>query len=217
MRQPSTHGLILGSVWGLFWLAALAQYPAKADQSVWFGDKGDGSENLSESGRKRFFDVDRNKTFDPGLARFGSRSSSSGNRSATTRVFGSSNTFNSGKDSASTKSFPSSAFYSPRFTQSASDVRPFTSKSFLLRAPASESTPGKTVAQSNFSVRDFKPPTGSLAAPAGSASYPTREYDGPEAQKKKIPYTPANGPTGGVSYGRVLSVDEVREILNKSK
>jgi hypothetical protein len=42
-------------------------------------------------------------------------------------------------------------------------------------------------------------------------------YEGPEAQKKKIPYTPGNGPAGGVTFGRVLSVEEVKEILNKSK
>ncbi len=70
----------------------------------------------------------------------------------------------------------------------------------------------------------FLSKTGQAAAPRmPSVTIPTtpdaltQTYGGPEAQKKKIPYTPGNGPAGGVTFGRVLSVEEVKEILNKSK
>jgi hypothetical protein len=42
-------------------------------------------------------------------------------------------------------------------------------------------------------------------------------YAGPEASRKEQKYTPGNAPKGGLIEGRTLSVDEVREILNKSK
>jgi hypothetical protein len=45
----------------------------------------------------------------------------------------------------------------------------------------------------------------------------TRVYQGVEALRKDRVYLPENAPRGGVIEGRRLTIDEVKQILNKSK
>jgi hypothetical protein len=167
------------------------------------------------TGENRLLEPDLSKTFDPALARFGSRPSSSTGRSARISPFGGSKSFGPAKSAALDKSFPSSAFHTPQFLTKSSPTRSFASSAFSGTRPAPEkdsrtATPGNAVLSKTF------PSFPSNIAPT-TATAAQREYAGPEAEKKKIPYTPANGPLGGVTTGRVLSIEEVRDILNKSK
>jgi hypothetical protein len=110
------------------------------------------------------------------------------------------------------------------------DAKSFTSSEFITNPATSSNKPflsDKSVSLENANEAASSPflskTSQSRAAETRSATLPetptslTQTYEGPEAQKKKIPYTPGNGPTGGVSTGRVLSIEEVKAILNKSK
>jgi hypothetical protein len=165
------------------------------------------------TGEKRFLEPDLSKTFDTSLARFGSRGSTSSGRAARTAPFGGTKMFGSQKSASLDKSFPSSAFHTPQFLTKSSPTRAYGTSSFSGVGTAP--TPRTTSTGNPIPTGGFPTSTSRLAS--SSAAYAQREFAGPEADKKKIPYTPANGPQGGVSYGRVLSVEEVREILNKSK
>jgi hypothetical protein len=58
---------------------------------------------------------------------------------------------------------------------------------------------------------------GSPAALEKSVRDGERSYLGPEAERAKRVYKPEAAPKGGVTTGHVLSVEDVRNILNKSK
>jgi hypothetical protein len=176
---------------------------------------------VSATGSKQDTEWERNlskpnleKSFDPFTPRLGFRASPSGGKEAKTSSFGLAKSFAGSKSVPLGKSFSSSAFYTPQFTTRPAEARSFSSNSFagskMAREADSRGTPGGT----SYPQKSFNTSPPSLPAAAGAWS---REYAGPEAQKKKIPYTPGNGPLGGTTYGRVLSMEEVREILNKSK
>jgi hypothetical protein len=140
----------------------------------------------------------------------------------------------------SRKSFPTSpapSFLTPKFEPKPNtalnrsfEAKSFTSSEFITGQSvtggktftAEKTVPMETADEAGEA--SFLSKTGQAAAPRmPSVTIPTtpdalnQTYGGPEAQKKKIPYTPGNGPAGGVTFGRVLSVEEVKEILNKSK
>ena len=146
----------------------------------------------------------------------------------------------SGTPPNATKSFSTSAapsFLTPKFEAKSNTplARSFDSKTFssseFITGPATASTKpflsDKSVSLEKAKEADSSPflsktdqsrspQTPAAPLPKTPASL-TQTYEGPEAQKKKIPYTPGNGPAGGVSVGRILSIEEVKEILNKSK
>lgn len=67
-----------------------------------------------------------------------------------------------------------------------------------------------------FTSSPFASP-GNPAALQKSISDGDRSYLGPEAERAKRVYKPETAPRGGVTTGHVLTVEEVRNILNKSK
>ncbi|MEI6871545.1 MAG: hypothetical protein WCL08_04625 [Verrucomicrobiota bacterium] len=116
-------------------------------------------------------------------------------------------------------------FYTPEFLSSPSKTLKNASG-----ANQSFSTTGATAQNSPSETKKFQ--TGREQFAPKSAALPKstdlnsgmkefagagRIYAGEEADRMKRAYTPDNPPKGGVSMGRQLSVDEVREILNKSK
>ncbi len=108
------------------------------------------------------------------------------------------------------KSFSSSEFITGPATASS---KPFLSNKSVVLENANEAASSPFLSKTDQSRA---PQTPSVTLPKTPTSL-TQTYEGPEAQKKKIPYTPGNGPAGGVSVGRLLSIEEVKEILNKSK
>lgn len=110
------------------------------------------------------------------------------------------------------------SFYTPEFLST--PAAGFSMKSFATK-PASTAPAGamnkpfysdKTAPETrSFSGTDK---TSTLPASAADGS---RDYLGPESEKMKQKYTPQNAPKGGVSTGHVLSVEEVRGILNRNK
>jgi hypothetical protein len=146
----------------------------------------------------------------------------------------------SGTPPNATKSFSTSAapsFLTPKFEAKSNtpfarsfDAKTFSSSEFITGPATASSKPflsDKSVSLEKAKEADSSPflsktdqsrspQTPAAPLPKTPASL-TETYEGPEAQKKKIPYTPGNGPAGGVSVGRILSIEEVKEILNKSK
>jgi hypothetical protein len=141
---------------------------------------------------------------------------------------------NSGKSFSTS---PAPSFLTPKFEAKANttlnrsfEAKSFTSSEFITGQANSDGktfTAQKTVPLGTAN-ESCAPSFLSKTEPAPAYRIPTvtipktpdalhQTYEGPEAQKKKIPYTPGNGPAGGVTFGRVLSVEEVKEILNKSK
>ena len=162
------------------------------------------------AGEKRLLDWDLSKSYDL------SRSRSSQKGQAPSRAFAT-QSFRPG--GFQTKAFSTEAFASPEFlTPEAKAVtKPFAAKQpFAIPSPtfgksflpgSSPSAPPKVVPTS---------PTSAPSAPKKFAGA-ERPFQGPEAARKDQKYLPGNAPAGGVVEGRKLSMDEVREILNKSK
>lgn len=167
-------------------------------------------------GERRLLEWDLNKSFAPRKNSF-SPDSTFGSKTVTAPTI-------------STKSFgpktaaESASFYTPEFLTSSGKPLP-SNRAAMQRF----STNGSTAAENVFATKSFtsgKTPITSnstnlsnftAATPAKGFSGSNRIYAGAEADKMKLPYTPDNGPKGGVSMGRQLTVDEVRDILNKSK
>ena len=167
-------------------------------------------------GERRLLEWDLNKSFSPKKNSF-SRDSTFGSKTITaptiaTKLFGS-------------KSAPESAsFYTPEFLTPPS-------KTQLSNSAAIQrfSNSGATTAESAMGTKTFTSGKSAVTPDSAnlsnaSAANSTKEfygknriYAGAEAERMKRPYTPDNGPKGGVSMGRQLTVDDVREILNKSK
>ena len=153
---------------------------------------------------------DEHRTFRPESARLGSRSfletqkpqiptfsqlrSFSGSKSFESKTY-SSGSFATSQVPEGLKSFPSGP-------SSASSQKPFQTN------PNTES--GKTFNSFGFSESAKR-------IPSTSAPQASRPYLGEEADRMKQKYTPDNGPRGGVVQGHRLSVEELREILNRSK
>jgi hypothetical protein len=141
---------------------------------------------------------------------------------------------NSGKSFSTS---PAPSFLTPKFEAKANttlnrsfEAKSFASSEFITSQANTGSktfTSQKTVAMetaNESAVTSFLSKTEQIPSPVTpSVTIPktpdalNQTFEGREAQKKKIPYTPGNGPAGGVTFGRVLSVEEVKEILNKSK
>ncbi len=157
---------------------------------------------------------DMNKSFNPFAARLGFRSAPAGVRPAQSAAFAASKTFSGTKPASADKTFSNSSFYTPQFPTRPAPTRTFPSSSFAGSTSAKEAEPKAQTAAPMRLPGTVQSPDHPVPA---TSSALTKEYAGPEAERKKMRFTPANGPVGGVTYGRVLSVEEVREILNKSK
>lgn len=110
--------------------------------------------------------------------------------------------------------------------------RTFTSPEFLANTAQAAKNTFTTTAAAVSSSTVFKKPFNSgnpavdtkpfsdisSATEAGRmASESYRTYLGPEVEKMKQKYTPETGPRGGVITGHPLTVEELREILNRNK
>jgi hypothetical protein len=162
------------------------------------------------AGEKRLLDWDLKKTYDLSRSRTDSKSQ------APSRSF-STQTFRPG--GFQTKAFSTEAFASTEFLtpEGKNQTKPFSTKpAFPVNSPVL----GKSFLPENAApVPPKAVPT--FAAKASSSpkefAEAARPFQGPEAERKARKYGPGNAPTGGVVEGRRLSIDEVREILNKSK
>jgi hypothetical protein len=161
------------------------------------------------AGEKRLLEWDLNKTYDLGRGR-SNPSAKVPSKSFFTRLFkpGAYNAKTFSTESFSTTEFllPDGKVGTKPFAntgavplKSANLSRPFTSEKLAIQPKASPALPasGPGMAR-NFQGAD-------------------RPYLGPESLRKEQKYTPGNAPNGGVIEGRQLSVEEVKEILNKSK
>ena len=165
-------------------------------------------------GEKRLLEWDLNKSFDLSKSRFSSKGADSGKR------FGAKSFVSS---AFSSKPFNTNSFYSPVYLpqNTASTPGAFSAKTFTpaagsipLRAfSKSSQTAPYTWQSSSFQPNASSQPRGTERAfPAGNLS-----FQGAEAARKEMKFSPENAPKGGLFEGRQLTVDEVREILNKSK
>lgn len=169
------------------------------------------------NGESRILKPDLTKTFNPASARFGSTPSPAPTQSTKTSFFGGLKTFGASKPASQEKTFPSSAFQTPVNSSKKAEVRSFSSGSSF----DSKFSPQKGYRASSDNFPDTNRAFGGMTSARESGAKPpamsSEEYAGPEADKKKLRYNPGNGPLGGTTYGKVLSVEEVREILNRSK
>lgn len=165
----------------------------------------------SPQGQNRLLDWDLTKRFDPSLARF-----SGGDATAQRKSFGTAE-FSQGKSFSGSKSFNSRSFSVSEFLPSSASAANRTFSESRANKASEQSFPagGKAfeTADNREAGRGFS--TGKF--PDKTPSIEARAYEGAEAQKMKQRYTPENAPAGGVSHGKVLTIDEVRDILNRSK
>jgi hypothetical protein len=162
------------------------------------------------AGEKRLLDWDLNKSYDL------SRSRTNPKGQAPSRAFAT-QSFRPG--AFQTKAFSAEAFTSPEFLtpEGRTLAKPFAAKQpFTLPSPTFGKAflPGSTPSAPPKAV-----PTSPTSAPSAPKKFAgaDRPFQGPEAARKDQKYLPGNPPAGGVVEGRKLSMDEVREILNKSK
>ncbi len=161
-------------------------------------------------GEKRLLNWDLHKTFD-----FSQKGPLSRGKAPTwsfgTRLFGAKN--------FAAKPFQTDAFASPEFLVQESKTKP---KGFTTKPAGSSDAPGsnKTFSSEKLPVSPPKAIPSDVGSPYGSGQpfrEATRPFQGPEAARKEQKFSPENAPKGGVIEGRRLSVEEVKEILNKSK
>lgn len=173
------------------------------------------AESISRSeaqtpGERRLLEWDLTKSYD--VSR--SRTTPKGNapsRSFSTQSFLPGN-FN-------TKAFSTASFSSPEFLtpEGKAQTKAFSSKTALPRDSAGFAKPFLS------GTSPQTPPKVVPAFPSGPSTAPKtfveadRTFRGPEAARKDQKYVPGNAPSGGVIEGRRLSVDEVKDILNRSK
>jgi hypothetical protein len=163
-------------------------------------------------GEKRLLEWDLNKTYDLSKSRT-NPSAKAPSKSFITKIFGT--------GSFASKAFPAESFSSPEF------LLPETRARTRAYAPA-PSAPTVPLPASSL-ARPF-PMGKSPALPKLAPSDPVRgtavprrfegsdrPYLGPEAARKEQRYNPETAPKGGVIEGKRLTVEEVKEILNKSK
>jgi hypothetical protein len=166
--------------------------------------------------RRRLLEWDLNKSFAPKKNSF-STDSTFGSKTITaptiaTKLFG------------SKSALESASFYTPEFLAPAGKSQPSNNT-----AVQRFSNTGATTTESALGAKTFTSGKDAVASNSANVSRvnsansskefygQNRIYAGAEAERMKRPYTPDNGPKGGVSMGRQLTVDDVREILNKSK
>ena len=166
-------------------------------------------------GERRLLEWDLNKSFSPKSGSV-SPNSTFGSKTITaptlsTKLFGS----KSAAESAS--------FYTPEFLAPPNKSQPSNAATQRLSNSGATSTDSAMGPKTFTSGKSTVAPNSADLSRAGSANASrefyekNRIYAGTEAERMKRPYTPENGPKGGVSMGRQLTVDDVREILNKSK
>jgi len=173
------------------------------------------AESISRSeaqtpGEKRLLEWDLKKSYDV------SRSRTSPKGNAPSRPF-STQSFLPG--SFNTKAFSTASFSSPEFLtpEGRPQTKAFSSKTALPRDSAGFAKPFLS------GTSPQTPPKVVPAFPSGPSIAPKtlveadRTFRGPEAARKDQKYVPGNAPPGGVIEGRRLSVDEVKDILNRSK
>ena len=164
-------------------------------------------------GERRLLEWDLNKSFDLSTARVSPRGTTSGKRFDT-------KSFQPG--AYTPKAFSAGSFYSPVFLPPDSKTLPnaFKTKTFSNTA---QPLPTRTFFQANDAApaplrSATTDPTDSAKNAASKAfAGSNRTFSGPEADRKEMKFSMENAPRGGVFEGRKLTLDEVREILNKSK
>jgi hypothetical protein len=159
---------------------------------------------------RRLLEPDLNRTFNPDMARFSSRGASNLKETRTT-------SFTQGKEFANTKDFLSKKFSASEFLPGASitPTKPFVSSSRSTTPTQSFSVQKETLTTKYFESGASH--QGDRAFSSTTAKDANLPYLGQEAERMKEKHTPSNPPQGGVSMGRRLSVEEVKDILNKSK
>ena len=162
------------------------------------------------AGEKRLLDWDLNKSYDL------SRSRTNPKGQAPSRAFAT-HSFRPG--AFQTRAFSTEAFASPEFLipEGKALAKPFASKQPFT--PPSTTFGKAFLPGSTPSAPPKAVPTSPSSAPSAPKKFAgaDRPFQGPEAARKDQKYLPGNPPAGGVVEGRRLSMDEVREILNKSK
>lgn len=174
-----------------------------------FADDSSRSE-AQTAGEKRLLDWDLKKTYDLSRSRTDSKSQ------APSRSF-STQTFRPG--GFETKAFSTAAFASPEFLtpEGKNQTKPFSTKpAFSVTSPVLGKSflPGNAPSAPPKAVPTFATKASSSSKEFAEAARP---FQGPEAERKARKYGPGNAPIGGVVEGRRLSIEEVRDILNKSK
>jgi hypothetical protein len=161
------------------------------------------------AGEKRLLEWDLHKTYELSKSRTNS-SAKAPLKSFITKIFGT--------GSFTPKAFPSESFYAPEF------LLPETKFRARASVPLASVTPDTFRLPRPFPVEKFPaPPNPALPEGARGTSTPRpfggggRAFLGPEAERKQQRYNPENAPRGGIIEGRRLTVEDVREILNKSK
>jgi|GEM_PF-2242330 len=167
-------------------------------------------------GQRRLLEWDLNKSFAPKKNSF-STDSTFGSKTITaptiaTKLFG------------SKSALESASFYTPEFLTPPGKTQLSNSAAIQRFSNSGATTAASTLGTKTFTSGKSAVAPNSAILPATNAANPPKEfyggnriYAGAEAERMKRPYTPENGPKGGVSMGRQLTVDDVREILNKSK
>ena len=171
------------------------------------------AESISRSdpqtaGEKRLLEWDLNKSYDL------SRSRTTPLGKAPSRSF----TPQSFRTAAlATKPFSAETFFSSEFLAPRSKTQ---TSPFPVRGPVSvdSSELAKPFVPSKASPIPKAVPTFPTEGGVSPKSFEgTRTYRGVEAVRKDQKYLPENAPKGGVIEGKRLTIDEVKEILNKSK
>ncbi len=138
------------------------------------------------------------------------------------------------KSSFSTQPFLAGSFKSKSFTNNVLSKTSFSSPEFLIPGgeprtktfsykPALPPEPAKVAKPFVTVEAPYAPPKVVPAFPSEASSAPKafaggyRPFQGQEAARKEQSYVPGNAPKGGTIEGRRLTVDEVKEILNRSK
>lgn len=162
------------------------------------------------SGSLPGLEPDPNRTFNLDAAKPGSRTFS-GTKGASTSTFSQTKSF-WGSKTFSPKEFSTSEFLPPQ--------SPSASKSFPTES-AKVASKSYGPASSNFSPKSFNS-SGSAPNADKAFNIPTspdaaRSAATEEADRMKLKFSPGGAPPGGVTTGRRLTVEEVKEILNRSK
>lgn len=160
-------------------------------------------------GEKRLLEWDLKKSFQLKTGSFGS-SSAAALKTVSVTPF-------STRSFVTKTSADARSFYTPEFLTSESRAAQKSFSSNAAYVPSSDAF--------NKAFNSGKPeyPSSQFASPGNpttlqkSISDGDRSYLGPEAERAKRVYKPESAPRGGVTTGHVLTVDEVRNILNKSK
>ncbi len=189
-----------------FWIAVTACAIMDADAAP----AGTSTSEPTTPAERRLLDPDLNRTFNPDMARFSSRGASNLKEARTT-------SFPQGKEFANSKDFLSKKFSASEFLPGASitPTKPFVSSSRSAASTQSFGGQKETLAKKSFESGGS--PQGERVFSSTTARDANLPYLGQEAERMKEKYTPSNPPQGGVSNLRRLSVEEVKDILNKSK